>query len=86
MSKWRYSNTPITELRSFTEYRIRDYGGAVTPPPLSGYLLMEDGFYILLEDGGRIEFEATVAPTYLLMENGIDFLLLEDGSKIVLES
>lgn len=80
-----YSNTPVVHLRSVTEFRLLDQGGAAPAPPLSGFLLTEDGFYILLEDGGRIEFEGTVAPTYFLLENG-DFLLLEDGSKIVLES
>jgi len=40
MKRYMYSDTPIVDLRSATEYWIRDIGGGATPPA-TGFTVLD---------------------------------------------
>ena len=82
----------IFQLQADVEYlKIHGGGGGTVNPPTPttySYLVLEDGFKFLLEDGGGIllEEQKIISNTsYLVLEDGFKFLL-EDGGGILLEA
>lgn len=86
----------ITQLQADVEYLKLNGGGGipVEPPDNPGvdqvtnlFLMLEDGGFFELEDGGKLLLEEEVVITkesILILEDGASFLL-EDGGLIVLE-
>ena len=66
----------------FRPLNLDDFFGDLPTPGVPDYLELEDGFTILLENGGRIELQQDEAAIDL--ENGFE-ILQESGSKILLE-
>lgn len=80
-----YANTTTAEaLRVFAVGGVS--GGGSSAAATTGALLLEDGFSMLTEDGYLILLEQAypVPLGVLLLENDIDFILLEDGSSYLL--
>jgi|688.fasta_scaffold1132652_2 hypothetical protein len=55
------------------------------PPVDMPFLLKEDGFYILLEPGGKILLDLGTLQSFLLLQSAFS-VLLETGGKILLEN
>jgi hypothetical protein len=54
---------------------------------IEGYLMLEDGNYLLFETGDKIFLEKQEESSYcLVLEDGKSYLLLETGEKILLEN
>ena len=54
---------------------------------LSGFILLEDGCFLLQENDDKFLLEGSVTQIdgAMLLENGVDFVLLEIGDKILFE-
>lgn len=83
----------ITKLQADVEYLKVNGGGGIPVEPDSGdqvtslYILLEDGGFFELEDGGHLLLEEEIRITkdpLLILEDGTSFLL-EDGGFIILE-
>lgn len=61
-------------------------GNGATSGVETGAILLEDGYSILTEDGALILLESTYpSPAWsILLENGTDILLQEDGQSLIL--
>lgn len=55
---------------------------AAPPSTGAGFILLEDGYYLLMESGDRFRLEADFS--FILLETG-DFLLAESGDKFLTE-
>lgn len=84
----------ITKLQADVEYLKINGGGGIPSEPEDGgdqvtslYILLEDGGFFELEDGGHLLLEEEIRVTkdpLLILEDGTSFLL-EDGGFIILE-
>ncbi len=61
--------------------------GLTPPKPATeqAFILTEDGFIVLTEDGSKLELEASVTAGFTLLDEEGDAVLLEDGSRMLLE-
>lgn len=81
----------ITQLQAEVEYlKINGGGGIPVEPPdeevMESCLILEDGNFFELEEGGYLLLEETpVTDSILLLEDGSE-LLLENGCNILIES